>query len=347
MSKGFKIWMCFVLVLMLGLILLTKTNILTNSGFATTKYNDEDMQAIIDKVDEGQRFIVLNRMGHSDFNHLIDVLYDAPELFWLDLEYHALSIGDLSILFLKEKYDDIDAKRAEIDRTVDAKLEQIITDDMSEYDKVLAIHDWICKSVEYKTVKNDSDQDIYGAFILNQAVCAGYAKAFSYALDKVGIESEVISGDSINRNGDSVAHAWNIVYIDDKPYYFDITWDDDYNDEVSYVWFGVTSSEFKTTHFPNTGYNWVEAEETQHCYYRKNGMYMDSYSAEFLAKQIRAQGKEFTIKCASRKVLNDTIRSFTTKSELQKLMRATGITFIDRIIYEEVKGSNCLHVKIM
>ena len=223
MSKGFKIWMCFVLVIMLGLIILTKTNILTNSGFAISDYNEKDMQEIVDKIDEGQRFVILNRMSKSDFNHLIDVLYDAPELFWLDLEYHALSIGDVSVLFLKEKYDDIDAKRAEIDRTVDAKLEQIITDDMSEYDKVLAIHDWICSSVSYKTVKNDADQDIYGAFILNQAVCAGYAKAFSYALDKVGIESQVISGDSINKNGESVAHAWNLVYIDDGWYHFDTT----------------------------------------------------------------------------------------------------------------------------
>ena len=347
MSKGFKIWAIAMSFIILGLMLLTRTNILANSGLAITDVNNDKLDSVITEIEDGQRVVVVNRMNRTNFNHLIDVLYDAPSLFWIDLEYHALSLGDFSILFLKEKYEDLELKQQEIDRIVDSALEEIITDDMSEYEKVLAVHNWLCESIDYKEVKNDADQDIYGAFVLKQARCAGYAKAFTYALDKLGIESEVISGDSINRQGQSVAHAWNLIYIDGEPYYFDITWNDEFDGKITYDWFAVTSDEFKVTHFPNDGYKWVEADSLSGCYYRKNGMYMESYSAQFIAQQIRKQGKEFSIKCSSRKVLNDTIRAFTESSELQKIMRETGITFIDRIIYEEVKGSTCLHVKIM
>ena len=347
MSKGFKIWAIIMAFFIFGLAILTRTNILTNNGFALSNIDNEKLESVVDEVENGRRVLVVDRMDRSSFNHLIDVLFDSPNLFWLDLEYHALSLGDFSILFLKEKYEDLELKQKEIDRVVEAMLDEIISDDMSEYDKVLAVHNWLCESIDYKEGKNDSDQDIYGAFILKEARCAGYAKAFTYALDKIGIKSEVISGDSINKQGDSVAHAWNVVYIDGEPYYFDITWNDEFNGKITYDWFGVTSAEFKNTHFPNNGYDWIISESNDGCYYRRNGMYMESYSAKFIAQQIRKQGKEFSIKCSSRKVLNETIRAFTTSDELQKIMRETGITFIDRIVYEEVKGSTCLHVKII
>jgi transglutaminase/protease-like cytokinesis protein 3 len=211
---------------------------------------------------------------------------------------------------------------------------------------VLAIHDWICEHVVYGEAENGSDQDIYGALFLRKARCAGYAKAFSYLLNRVGIKSEVISGESIDKTGVSVSHAWNLVYIDEKPYYFDITWNDDDKNGHAYDWFGVTSAEFQTSHSPSIGYEWVEATATDACYYIKNGMYIKSYSTTNLSRQIIKQGKSFYIKCANREVLNKTIKAFSDKGEIQKIMQTTGIAHIGQIIYIENPNTNCLYVQI-
>jgi transglutaminase/protease-like cytokinesis protein 3 len=78
--------------------------------------------------------------------------------------------------------------------------------------------------------------------VLKRALCAGYAESFAYLLEKAGIEAYVISGDSIDRRGESVPHAWNLVYIDRQPYYFDITWNDN-GKNATYDYFGVTSKD--------------------------------------------------------------------------------------------------------
>jgi hypothetical protein len=307
---------------------------------------DELIENVIDAFDEGQRLVAVDRGTYQELNHMMDCIYDNPDLFWVDMQYNVVSVGDVSILVLKEKYHDVARVQQLINMAADRAIADTITNDMSEYDKVLAIHDWICENVEYEASTDDSDQDIYGALVLGKARCAGYAKAFTYLLDRVGIKSQVISGDSIDRNGISVPHAWNLIYIDNQPYYFDITWDDDGN-STSYDWFGITSIEFFTTHFPNVGYEWEDATSTDANYYVKNGMYLTECNIAALAKQIQNQGLSFSVKCANRRVLNDTIESFGNKSDLQLLMKSVGLNRIERISYVEDSRTNCLHVSIL
>ncbi len=53
----------------------------------------------------------------------------------------------------------------------------------------------------------------------NLPVCDGYAKAYAYALNKLGIPTLVAGG---NANG---PHAWNYVYLNQNWYFTDLTWD--------------------------------------------------------------------------------------------------------------------------
>lgn len=67
-----------------------------------------------------------------------------------------------------------------------------------------------------------------------RTVCAGYSDILKNALDLVGIESVIDSGNvhhNLTQNTYSGGHAWNKVNIDGKWYYADLTWDagkDDY-----------------------------------------------------------------------------------------------------------------------
>ncbi len=62
-----------------------------------------------------------------------------------------------------------------------------------------------------------------------KAICEGYSLLFKRMCGHAGIQCSVVPGyvktsaNAIGKMG-SLDHAWNIVIIDDKPYYLDVTW---------------------------------------------------------------------------------------------------------------------------
>jgi len=99
--------------------------------------------------------------------------------------------------------------------------------DLTDVEKALILHDRLALHCEYDydTLKYDysnmprSSYNAYGVLVLRDAVCMGYALAYDYLLEQVGIKTLYCSSDTLN-------HAWNIVYIDNTPYHVDVTWDD-------------------------------------------------------------------------------------------------------------------------
>ena len=109
----------------------------------------------------------------------------------------------------------------------EALLPSIITSDMSEYEKVKALHDYIINNTQYDyenylngTIP-DSSYSAVGVFQYGVAVCQGYAYAFELLCELAGIECELVTG-TANGGG----HAWNQVKVDGKWYNIDLTWDD-------------------------------------------------------------------------------------------------------------------------
>jgi hypothetical protein len=88
---------------------------------------------------------------------------------------------------------------------------------LTDAEKALLLHDRLALVCEYDYTY--SKRTSYEAIVEGQSVCEGYAKAYSVLLDQVGIESDYCDSEKLN-------HAWNIVYIDGKPYHVDVTWDD-------------------------------------------------------------------------------------------------------------------------
>ncbi|MBO5857721.1 MAG: hypothetical protein J6Q87_05685, partial [Clostridia bacterium] len=102
-------------------------------------------------------------------------------------------------------------------------------DTLDDVEKALLLHDRLALFCEYDVVNLENDTlpdkvfNIYGTLGEGLAVCQGYALAYDYLLERVGIESQYCSSDKL-------CHAWNIVYIDGEPYHVDVTWDDITND---------------------------------------------------------------------------------------------------------------------
>ena len=72
-----------------------------------------------------------------------------------------------------------------------------------------------------KKTKND-------VLIMKSGVCENYAVLAKYLLNRISIKCEYNSSGDRSFGGGAwrgpVSHAWNYVYIEDKPYYFDATW---------------------------------------------------------------------------------------------------------------------------
>ncbi len=113
-------------------------------------------------------------------------------------------------------------------------LTQIINEDMDEYEKIKAIHDYIALTVTYDSallnlsVSNSAESvshyrgfNLEGVFEDGKAVCDGITKAFMLMCRIEGIEAIRVSG-SLG----SVGHAWNKVCVDGVWYAVDVTNDD-------------------------------------------------------------------------------------------------------------------------
>jgi restriction system protein len=100
---------------------------------------------------------------------------------------------------------------------------------MSDYQKEICIHDYLCTNIRYDTQHRKHEDDnilahtIWGVFLKRKAVCDGISKAFKYLCNAFGIKCIVAKG-RVNE-GDKENHAWNIVKIFGQPYHVDVTWD--------------------------------------------------------------------------------------------------------------------------
>lgn len=109
---------------------------------------------------------------------------------------------------------------AEMEASKDALLQGIQgNSNLDDVQKALLLHDRLSMICQYDYSYSDIGGTPYGAMVGGSAVCQGYAEAYDYLLEEVGISSEYCQSNALN-------HIWNIVYIDNTPYHVDVTWDD-------------------------------------------------------------------------------------------------------------------------
>lgn len=109
-------------------------------------------------------------------------------------------------------------------------LNQIITPDMTDEQKVKAIHDYLIYHADYYSGDINHrpgwSSAVKGVIMEHEGVCNSYALAFYTMATAEGIPCRVISGTATNSIGSTGLHAWNQVQLDGKWYYIDCTWDD-------------------------------------------------------------------------------------------------------------------------
>lgn len=122
-----------------------------------------------------------------------------------------------------------EGEAGEVLETMYGILEEIITPDMLDQDKVRAIHDYLINHADYYEGDLDTrpgwSSAIAGVLIKGRGVCNSYALAFYAMATAEGLDCRMVCGNASNALGTG-DHAWNKVLLGGVWYYIDCTWDD-------------------------------------------------------------------------------------------------------------------------
>lgn len=143
---------------------------------------------------------------------------------------------------------------------------------ITDVTKALILHDRIIASCEYDlagavsgNISNES-QEMYGALVNGVANCQGYAYAYMYLLDAVGIDSYICSSETMH-------HDWNIVILNGKKYHVDVTFDDpvyDVTGRVYHDYFLLSTEAIKKSEHNYNDFDTSPTDKTYDNYYWRN-----------------------------------------------------------------------------
>jgi hypothetical protein len=141
-------------------------------------------------------------------------------------------------------------------------LKEIITDDMSDYDKEKAVYDWLVKNIGQDkgllTVIPSSGKDSdnpYGVLKYHDAVCVGYATTFRLFMQMMDIDCMVV-------HNTERYHTWDLVKLDGKWYHTDVYTDAELG---NYANFNMNDDIASISHDWNLDF-FPAADGTKYCY---------------------------------------------------------------------------------
>lgn len=97
--------------------------------------------------------------------------------------------------------------------------EESITTDMTDLEKIKALHDKIIKETEYDQSNREESHSPGAVAIEKKAVCDGYSRMFSIMLTIIDIPVIQVTSNTMD-------HAFNLVYLEGRWYLVDVTYDD-------------------------------------------------------------------------------------------------------------------------
>ena len=213
--------------------------------------NKENLKTGTFRIDFGNQFQTLLSQSNGEkelkqkYQSAIEVLiYENPEIFYLDATKMFINIEKTTKLtgikynvyinsgneanYLADGLsgkEDIDTYQLKIEKVRDYIVSKV--NGKSDYEKIKMIHDYLRDTIEYdSTLSKSNIYDIYGALVLRECVCEGYAKSFQYLMNEVEIDNVIVIGTGTNSAGKTENHAWNYVLLDNNWYAIDVTWDD-------------------------------------------------------------------------------------------------------------------------
>lgn len=260
--------------------------------------------------------------------------YDHPEFYWLNNE--GTTFQRIGGKIVQVQFD-IDKNAKKNSKKIATEAQKIIKKSKkysTTYEKIKCLYKSLIDLAEYK--KGKHDQDIRSAFLEKNTVCNGYSEAFLYLCKSIGINCAYAQGKSHRE-----PHAWNLVEIEGKYYWIDVTWGDSSSDttktrdKISYQYLCVTDKEFFRDHtlskgIKYKGYNkeyfkYPKCTDTTYYYFQRRGCYFTAYDQKTIKSYIKKSVKknlykDIELKFSNEKAYKAAFDDLLTKSHIYDII---------------------------
>lgn len=217
----------------------------------------ENIYSVSDEKDDNGHYRIARlrvegeKLSEFDIREVVNAyIYDNPQIFWLENLFGYAYVKDDTIA---EFYSVISADECEdCIKLFNKKIGEMVSGinpSLSEYEREKILHDRLLEKCRYKNGINSSKEgwqyfSAYGAIVMGEAVCEGYAKSMQLLLSQTGIPCLTVKGE-----GDGIFHMWNVVELNDNWYHIDPTWDDnEENGLISYEYFNLDTNNIIKNH---------------------------------------------------------------------------------------------------
>lgn len=261
--------------------------------------NNALYQTICSALQNFQSIVSLNYEPESEDVSKVcrQIKIKHPEWFWFN-DWKSISPSgggakiELNIPSSAEQQKYLDMTQALTD-AADAVI-AAIPENASDYEKALAVHDFITNNTFYDT-NTEHAHSPYGCLVEHIACCEGYSKAFLMLMNRLNIPAGLCSGTTngcATPNGNG--HMWNYIYLDGKYYWVDVTWDDPLcaspdEDLSNHAFCFVNDDLLMKTHTPYPKQELPECSSMDMNYFVQNGTYFNTYSRHAVELSIQKQ----------------------------------------------------------
>lgn len=216
---------------------------------------------IYDGISRGETNVALGSgISSKDVTDAFNmVLLDHPELFWVrtDFNYSYVEVTGAVTSVQFNFYDfastpeKLSKAKQDFEQAASAILEGA-NQYKTAIEKELYIHDKINSISEFDSTAVYS-QSAYSVLVTHRSVCAGYARAFQYLMQKSRIPCFYCTGTADGAafaatGGMDPSHSWNLVRLGNSYFNVDCMWDDSVSDAYGsnqYPFFNLADSDFK------------------------------------------------------------------------------------------------------
>lgn len=275
------------------------------------KLNDSEQQVyyqLVQALSQYQTTVELLPMTEElDVGEVaLQVSRDYPEYFWFaggsSFSWYTDAQGVHYTLTFTYKFTPEEAREhaAYVEAAIQPVLDQL--QGKTDYEKVKGVYEYLIDHTVYDLAYKG--KTVYELFHDGRAVCEGYARATHLLLNRLGVETILVFGESSNSDGAAwEGHCWNIVKLDGAYYQLDTTWGDPVGDEqtITYDYFNLTDAEISRDHRADDPSLYPACNATKYNYYRYEGYYLESFDKDKLSAWIQeAQNGQngVTFKCA-------------------------------------------------
>ncbi len=282
------------------------------------------------------------------------VANDHPELFWYypyRYEYATTGKSNSVVVKIKPTYGVDQAERQRRQEELDAIVPTYfdgITAETGDYEAALQLYLNLAKELDYDSLALDREErqkslskgqltdlrNIYGALVQKKPVCMGYAQAYQYLLQKLGMEAIMATGDCIPDG----SHAWNIINMESDYYHVDVTWGDGSNtdpgknrEEISYGYFGLTDQDILLSRTINNVPMPPSCNAKDCNYFVRNGLYFTCYEHSLIKQTLvdflaGSEKERIDLRFSNASVLQAAKAQLADNGGIAEVLRATNRT---------------------